>query len=145
MAGPKEQLPKGWGALKKHLDLGPVSGPGRHLGRDQSFTDAVLPDGSPIRPFAYGLSSFLGARVDKCLSLAGENTVLREAWTPFSGKGLEVSESRLPSSNDEKPCPWRQYCGKPSGDAVSRRARLWEKSATGWNQVRWHLWPLRCL
>ena len=104
LAGPKENLAKGWAALRKHLSIEKevrLGGKGStYLGCRQIKSCRKLPDGGMATVMEYDMEEFLTSCVDKYKELAGVRDV-RPCATPF----LTEDHSDSPAGQaGEGPC-----------------------------------------
>ena len=71
MAGPKNNLKKGWGLLREKLIIEPESGLDFYLGCNQSKGSVVLGNGHKVITVTYDMEQFLRSCVDRYLEVAG--------------------------------------------------------------------------
>ena len=79
MAGPKNNLKKGWELLREKLIIEPDTGLDLYLGCNQSKGTVVLGNGHEVTTVTYDMEQFLRSCVDRYLEVAG-NFELK--WSP---------------------------------------------------------------
>ena len=63
MAGPKENMAKGWALLREEIDMEDPATPTLYLGCDQSTQEITMPSGAKVKMMVYDMENFLGSRV----------------------------------------------------------------------------------
>ena len=114
MAGPEENIAKGWKLLKQHIGVGPSSQTSSYLGCNVNKQKLNLRNGTTVNAVMYDMESFLGQCVEKYLHVAGPDTVLKTAKTPFLQSSGADSIYRRPSSFTEGQCQDCGYCDDES-------------------------------
>jgi hypothetical protein len=83
LAGPEENISKGWDLLRTRIDIGPSSRAGMYLGCNIIKQQMTLGTGTATNAVVYDMESFLDQCVEKYLHVAGPGTVLKPAKTPL--------------------------------------------------------------
>jgi hypothetical protein len=117
LAGPEENMDKGWALLRTKLIIGPEGPLGMYLGCNQKREQMTLHGGILANCVIYDMESFLEQCVNKYLEVAPKNTKMKEAKTPFLQDEGNHGESRNPTTNEGKCCDW---CGYVANHAVSQ-------------------------
>ena len=95
MAGPKNNLKKGWELLREKLIIEPETGLDLYLGCSQSKGTVVLGNGHKVTTVTYDMEQFLRSCVDRYLEVAG-NVGLKKVPTPGSNEETKGHPSRAP-------------------------------------------------
>ena len=82
MAGPTQNLKKGWDMLRSKLRIEPETELGLYLGCMTKKGEASLHDGTKVKTVSYDMSDLLKMTVEKYLGIIGEKT-LRRVATPM--------------------------------------------------------------
>ena len=83
LAGPEENLAKGWALLRTKLTIGPEGPLGMYLGCNQQRESMTLYDGGTANIVIYDMESFLMQCIERYLQVAPAGTKLKSASTPF--------------------------------------------------------------
>ena len=128
MAGPKDNLAKGWSLLRKGLDIEPPVPIGVYFGC--SHEEGTMFVGDIIaRTTTYNMD-FLSSCMDRYLELAGNGGKLRTVATPFLVEDQGTSPQGAPCEpGPYSECPWCKHTflanvHKPAKDA-------------NWNENKW--------
>ncbi len=91
-----------------------------------------LSNGIDICVTVYDMEALSQSCVDKYLELAGKDTSLREAFTPFTGKDMHTSDARRPQrSQSQDACPWCEYSSEAVGVVMSPTGRESDQQQEG--------------
>ena len=71
LAGPTENLAKGWALLRTELQIGPESDTGMYLGCNVIKHEILLPDKMPARAVTYDMEFFLEQCIARYVQVAG--------------------------------------------------------------------------
>ena len=109
MAGPKDNLDKGWSLIRKGLDIEPPTPIGVYLGCNHE--EGTIKVGDIIaRTMTYNMEDFLTSCVDRYLELAGDGVTLRTVATPFLVEGQGTSPQGSPCApGPYSECPWCKH------------------------------------
>ena len=102
MAGPKENLKKGWEMLRTKLSIEPATELGLYLGCTLSKGTAKLHDGTTVSAMTYDTEGLLKLSVEKCLEIVGQDTKLKPVSTPSLPDETKDHPSRKPTQSDPK-------------------------------------------
>ena len=110
MAGPTEQLPKGWSMLRKELRLEEETQLGLYLGCRISKGEAVLPDKTPVRTVTYDMETYLDMTVKKYCEVTGfDPSKFKTVPSPSPAEETKHHPARAPVCNGQSHrCTW---CG----------------------------------
>ena len=88
-----------------------------------------MADGKPANAVIYDMESFLEQCVDKYLKVAGADTVLKAAHTPFLAQ-LGASHTRYKQGVDDREplCEWCGFCG-PEPEPETKGTEVGEPDA----------------
>ena len=75
MAGPKENLAKGWALIREQIDMEDPATPTLHLGCEQATHDITMPSGAKVRMMVYGMENFLASCVIRYQQCTGSKEV----------------------------------------------------------------------
>ena len=104
LAGPEENMDKGWALLRTKLIIGPEGPLGMYLGCNQKREQITLHGGILANCVIYDMESFLEQCVNKYLEVAPRNTKMKEAKTPLLQDEGNHRNSRNPTTNQGKCC-----------------------------------------
>ena len=124
LAGPKENLKKGWDLLRSKLRIEPETEVGLYLGCVLSKGEDKLADGSKVTTMTYDMSALLKMSVVKYLDIVGKDTVLKKVATPMLPDVTKDHPSRAPCSTQKGlavTCTWCGTCFSP--DQAASKAR----------------------
>jgi len=109
LAGPKENLAKGWEMLRSKLKIEPETDLGLYLGCLLSKGSSELHDGTSVSTMTCDMEGLLKLSAERYLEIAGKDTKLKKASTPNLPEDTKNHKSRAPCSGDPKKsvnCPW---------------------------------------
>ena len=109
LAGPEENLTKGWEMLRSKLNIEPETDLGLYLGCVLSKGSATLNDGTPVSTMTYDMEGLLKLSVEKYLDIVGKDTELKNVSTPSLPEETKKHKSRAPCPGNPKnkvSCPW---------------------------------------
>ena len=107
LAGPSENLSKGWAMLRSLMNIEPETELGMYLGCTLKKGEARLKDGSRVSTMTYYMESFLEQCVEKCKEIAGKNVVFKHVATPSLPADTKQHPARAPcAKGDSTTCPW---------------------------------------
>ena len=109
LAGPEENLTKGWEMLRSKLNIEPETDLGLYLGCILSKGFSKLHDGTPVSTMTYDMEGLLKLSVERYLEIVGKDTKLKHVSTPSLPEETKRHKSRAPCSGDPKKkvsCPW---------------------------------------
>ena len=109
LAGPEENLTKGWEMLRSKLNIEPETDLGLYLGCILSKGSSKLHDGTPVSTMTYDMEGLLKLSVERYLEIVGKDTKLKHVSTPSLPEETKKHKSRAPCSGDPKKkvsCPW---------------------------------------
>ena len=124
LAGPKENLKKGWDLLRSKLRIEPETEVGLYLGCVLSKGEDKLADGSKVTTMTYDMSALLKMSVVRYLDIVGKDTVLKKVATPMLPDVTKDHPSRAPCSTQKGlavTCTWCGTCFSP--DQAASKAR----------------------
>ena len=129
MAGPKDNLAKGWSLLRKGLDIEPPVPIGVYLGC--SHEEGTMKVGDIIaRTMTYNMEDFLTSCVDRYLELAGNGVKLRPVATPFLVEDQGTSPQGSPCApGPYSECPWCKHTFPANVHPPAKDAN--------WNENKW--------
>ena len=110
LAGPAQNLTKGWELLRSKLRIEPETDLGLYLGCLLSKGTNRLHDSTEeVTTMTYNMEGLLKLSVDKYLELVGKDTKLKQVSTPSLPEETKHHKSRAPAPGDPKhavQCPW---------------------------------------
>ena len=109
LAGPSQNLTKGWELLRSKLRIEPETDLGLYLGCLLSKGTNRLHDGTEVTTMTYNMEGLLKLSVEKYLELVGEDTKLKQVSTPSLPEETKQHKARAPAPGDPKhavQCPW---------------------------------------
>ena len=109
LAGPEENLTKGWEMLRSKLNIEPETDLGLYLGCVLSKGSSKLHDGTPVSTMTYDMEGLLKLSVERYLDNVGKDTKLKHVSTPSLPEETKKHKSRAPCPGDPKKkvsCPW---------------------------------------
>ena len=109
LAGPEENLTKGWEMLRSKPNIEPETDLGLYLGCVLSKGSAKLNDGTPVSTMTYDMEGLLKLLVEKYLDIVGKDTKLKNVSTPSLPEETKKHKSRAPCPGNPKnkvSCPW---------------------------------------
>ena len=126
LAGPSQNLTKGWELLRPKLRIKPETGLGLYLGCLLSKGTNRLHDGTEVTTMTYNMEGRLKLSVDKYLELVGKDTKLKQVSTPSLPEETKQHKSCAPAPGDPQhavQCPWCSTKFDP-GLSVASKATL---------------------
>ena len=110
MAGPPDQLPKGWTMLRQELRLEEETPLGLYLGCRISKGEAVLHNTTPVRTVTYDMEAYLDMTVKKYCDITGfDPSKFRTVPSPSPAEETKHHPARAPACNNKSHrCTW---CG----------------------------------
>ena len=109
LAGPEENLTKGWEMLRSKLNIEPETDLGLYLGCVLRKGSTKLHDGTPVSTMTYDMEGLLKLSVEKYLDIVGKDTKLKHVSTPSLPEETKKHKSRAPcpgNPKNKKVCPW---------------------------------------
>ena len=109
LAGPAQNLTKGWEMLRSKLRIEPETDLGLYLGCLLSKGTNRLSDGTEVTTMTYNMEGLLKLSVERYLELVGKDTKLKQVSTPSLPEETKQHKSRAPAPGDPKhavQCPW---------------------------------------
>eukprot|EP00435_Cladocopium_sp_Y103_P061888 s184_g23.t1 len=107
LAGPEENLAKGWELLRSVLRIEPETDLGLYLGCVLSKGESKLHDGTKVKTFTYNMEGLLKLSVEKYLENVGKDTKLKKVSTPSLPEETKNSPYRAPVPGGKTvQCPW---------------------------------------
>ena len=109
LAGPEENLTKGWEMLRSKLNIEPETDLGLYLGCILRKGSSKLHDGTPVSTMTYDMEGLLKLSVEKYLDIVGKDTKLKNVSTPSLPEETKKHKSRAPCPGNPKnktTCPW---------------------------------------
>ena len=107
LAGPSENLPKGWEMLRSLLNIEPETDLGMYLGCTLKKGESRLKDGTRVSTMTYDMESFLEQCVEKYREIAGKNVAFKHVATPSLPEDTKQHPARAPcAKGDAVICPW---------------------------------------
>ena len=97
LAGPKENLRKGWDLIRKGLTMEDPTPLGVFLGCDHVREDVRLSGGKSVSMIQYGMKGFMASCVERYMEHA-PNARLRPVDTPFLPEDQGLSTQGMPCS-----------------------------------------------
>ena len=83
LAGPIDNLARGWAILRSRIDIGPASRDGMYLGCNVIKGDMILANGCTVRTITYDMEYALRQCLEKYLSLADGCEASEGCYTLF--------------------------------------------------------------
>ena len=109
LAGPEENLAKGWEMLRSKLNIEPETDLGLYLGSVLSKGSAKLYDGTPVSTMTSDMEGLLKLSVDRYLEIVGKDTKVKHVSAPSLPEETKKHKSRAPCQGDPKrrvTCHW---------------------------------------
>ena len=109
LAGPDENLKKGWEMLRSKLNIEPESDVGLYLGCVLSKGSTKLHDGTPVSTMTYDMEDLLKLSVERYLEIVGKDAKLKHVSTPSLPEETKKHPSHAPCPGNPKnkvSCPW---------------------------------------
>ena len=75
MAGPKENMAKGWALLREEIDMEDPATPTLYLGCEQSTQEITMPSGAKVMMMVYDMENFLGSCVARYQQCTGSKEI----------------------------------------------------------------------
>ena len=114
LAGPSENLAKGWEMLRTVLRIEPETDRGLHLGCVLTQGEAQLHNGRKAKTITYNMEGLLKLSVEKYLDIVGKDTKLKKVSTPSLPEETKSSPLRAPSDGKRRvECPWCAHSFDP--------------------------------
>ena len=114
LAGPSENLAKGWEMLRTVLRIEPETDLGLYLGCVLSQGEPQLHNGKKVKTITYNMEGLLKLSVEKYLDIIGKDTKLKKVSTPSLPEETKSSPYRAPSDGKRKvECPWCAHSFDP--------------------------------
>ena len=119
LAGPSENLAKGWEMLRTVLRIEPETDLGLYLGCILSQGEAQLHNGKKVKTITYNMEGLLKLSVEKYLDIIGKDTKLKKVSTPSLPEETKSSPYRAPSDGKRRvECPWCAHTFDPEVPAL---------------------------
>ena len=119
LAGPSENLAKGWEMLRTVLRIEPETDLGLYLGCVLSQGETQLHNGKKVKTITYNMEGLLKLSVEKYLDIIGKDTKLKKVSTPSLPEETKSSPYRAPSDGRRKvECPWCAHSFDPEMPAL---------------------------
>ena len=123
LAGPSENLAKGWEMLRTVLRIEPETDLGLYLGCVLSQGETQLHNGKKVKTITYNMEGLLKLSVEKYLDIIGKDTKLKKVSTPSLPEETKFSPYRAPSDGKRKvECPWCAHSFDPEMTALNETA-----------------------
>ena len=123
LAGPSENLAKGWEMLRTVLRIEPETDLGLYLGCVLSQGETQLHNGKKVKTITYNMEGLLKLSVEKYLDIIGKDTKLKKVSTPSLPEETKYSPYRAPSDGKRKvECPWCAHSFDPEMTALNETA-----------------------
>ena len=120
LAGPSENLAKGWEMLRTVLRIEPETDLGLYLGCVLSQGETQLHNGKKVKTITYNMEGLLKLSVEKYLDIIGKDTKLKKVSTPGLPEETKRSPYRAPSDGKRKvECPWCAHSFDPEMSALN--------------------------
>ena len=114
LAGPSENLAKGWEMLRTVLRIEPETDLGLYLGCVLSQGETQLHNGKKVKTITYNMEGLLKLSAEKYLDIIGKDTKLKKVSTPSLPEETKSSPYRAPSDGKRKvECPWCAHSFDP--------------------------------
>ncbi len=75
IAGPKENLAKGWALLRQGIDMEDPATPTLYLRCEQSTHEITMPSGAKVKTMVYDMENFLGTCVVRYQQCTGSKEI----------------------------------------------------------------------
>ena len=120
LAGPSENLAKGWEMLRTVLRIEPETDLGLYLGCVLSQGETQLHNGKKVKTITYNMEGLLKLSVEKYLDIIGKDTKLKKVSTPSLPEETKCSPYRAPFDGKRKvECPWCAHSFDPEMSALN--------------------------
>ena len=120
LAGPSENLAKGWEMLRTVLRIEPETDLDLYLGCVLSQGETQLHNGKKVKTITYNMEGLLKLSVEKYLDIIGKDTKLKKVSTPSLPEETKCSPYRAPSDGKRKvECPWCAHSFDPEMSALN--------------------------
>ena len=120
LAGPSENLAKGWEMLRTVLRIEHETDLGLYLGCVLSQGETQLHNGKKVKTITYNMEGLLKLSVEKYLDIIGKDTNLKKVSTPSLPEETKCSPYRAPSDGKRKvECPWCAHSFDPEMSALN--------------------------
>ena len=120
LAGPSENLVKGWEMLRTVLYIEPETDLGLYLRCILSQGETQLHNGKKVKAITYNMEGLLKLSVEKYLDIIGKDTKLKKVSTPSLPEETKCSPYRAPSDGKRKvECPWCAHSFDPEMSALN--------------------------
>ena len=121
MAGPQDNMKKGWELLRSKLNIEPATDLGLYLGCILTKGKAKLHDGTNVTTLTYNMEGLLKLSVDKYLEIIGKDTKLRKIATPSLPEETKNCPARAPAPGENcVHCPWCATSFDPAHSGKSK-------------------------
>ena len=134
LAGPEENLTKGWEMLRSKLNIEPETDLGLYLGCILSKGSSKLHDGTPVSIMTYDMEGLLKLSVERYLDIVGKDTKLKHVSTPSLPEETKKHKSRAPCPGDPKKkvaCPWCSHEFDPDAPEFYKPGTIGKTSPLG--------------
>ena len=134
LAGPEENLTKGWEMLRSKLNIEPETDLGLYLGCILSKGSSKLHDGTPVSTMTYDMEGLLKLSVERYLDIVGKDTKLKHVSTPSLPEETKKHKSRAPCPGDPKKkvaCPWCSHEFDPDAPEFYKPGTIGEDVSPG--------------
>ena len=119
LAGPSENLAKGWEMLRTVLRIEPETDLGLYLGCILSQGEAQLHNGKKVKTITYNMEGLLKLSVEKYLDIIGKDTKLKKVSAPSLPEETKSSPYRAPTDGKRRvECPWCAHSFDPEEPAL---------------------------
>ena len=107
MAGPKQNLKRGWEMLRSKLNIEPETDLGLYLGCILTRGTAKLHDNTSVTTLTYNMEGLLKMSVEKYLEIVGKDVKLKKVATPSLPEETKNCPARAPAPGVKcVECPW---------------------------------------
>ena len=114
LAGPSENLAKGWEMLRNFLRIEPETDLGLYLGCVLTQGEAQLHNGKKVKTITYNMEGLLKLSVEKYLDIVGKDTKLKKVSTPSLPEETKSSPDQAPADGKRRvECPWCAHSFDP--------------------------------
>ena len=114
LAGPSENLAKGWEMLRAVLRIESETDLGLYLGCILSQGETQLHNGKKVKTITYNMEGLLKLSVETYLDIIGKDTKLKKVSTPSLPEETKSSPCRAPSDGKRRvECPWCAHSFDP--------------------------------
>ena len=134
LAGPEENLTKGWEMLRSKLNIEPETDLGLYLECILSKGSSKLHDGTPVSTMTYDMEGLLKLSVERYLDIVGKDTKLKHVSTPSLPEETKKHKSRAPCPGDPKKkvsCPWCSHEFDPDAPEFYKPGTIGEDVSPG--------------